>query len=70
MRSIQMQRLHRGWSQAELARRAGIHSSTVSLVESGRLRPYPVQLAKIAEALALPELERRQLFEEAGLDAA
>jgi transcriptional regulator with XRE-family HTH domain len=40
-----------GISQAELARRAGLHNSTVSLVESGRLRPYPSQLRKLAMGL-------------------
>jgi transcriptional regulator with XRE-family HTH domain len=38
-------------SQAELARRSELHNSTLSLVESGRLRPYPSQLEKLAAGL-------------------
>ena len=52
MRLIE-ERNQRGWSRAELARRAGMHPSTVSLIESGRLVPYPSQLDKLAAALGL-----------------
>lgn len=38
-------------SQAALARRCDLHNSTVSLVESGRLRPYQSQLEKLARGL-------------------
>jgi len=47
-------RNQKGWSRAELARRAGMHPSTVSLIESGRLVAYPSQLDKLALALDLP----------------
>ena len=40
-----------GMSQAELARRAGVHNSTLSLIESGRLHPYPSQILKLATGL-------------------
>jgi len=49
------ERVSNGWSRAELARRAGLHPSTVGSIESGRLRAYPGQLAKIARALEWPE---------------
>ncbi len=52
-----------GMSQAELARRAGLHHSTVSIVESGRLRPYPSQLEKISEALCYEGAPERLLDE-------
>ena len=55
-------RLSRGWSQSELARRAHINAGTVSLVESGRLKPYPAQIAKIARALGHPSDAADQLL--------
>ena len=45
----QIERL--GFSQSELARRAGMHPSTVNLIVRGRMVPYESQLAKIAAAL-------------------
>jgi transcriptional regulator with XRE-family HTH domain len=47
-------RRQRGWSQAELARRARMHPSSVSLLESGRLKPSSVQLRKLARVLCVP----------------
>lgn len=44
-------RMEKGWTKAELARRASLSASTVGLIESGRLAPYPVQLEKLAAAL-------------------
>ncbi|MCE5255019.1 MAG: helix-turn-helix domain-containing protein [Actinomycetia bacterium] len=40
-----------GWSQAKLARTAELCQATVSQIESGRLKPYPNQLQKLANAL-------------------
>ena len=51
MNVIRAERDKHGWSQAELARRAGMHSSTVSQIENARMLPYPTQLAKLAAAL-------------------
>ena len=48
---IKPKRIRKGWSQAELGRHTGMHPATISLIESGRLRPYPVQLEKIEAAL-------------------
>lgn len=45
----------KGWSKAELARRADLNASTVGQIEAGRLRPYPGQVAKLARALGVPE---------------
>jgi len=42
-----------GWSQAELARRAGLNASTMCQIESGRYVPYRIQREKIAAALGL-----------------
>jgi len=56
------ERVSNGWSRAELARRAGLHPSTVGAIESGRLRPYTAQLAKIALALGWPEARAASLL--------
>ena len=61
MRLIE-ERNQRGWSRAELARRAGMHPSTVSLIESGRLVPYPSQVEKLADALGIPRADRPGLL--------
>jgi transcriptional regulator with XRE-family HTH domain len=54
MNIITMIRQQRRWSQNQLARRAGLHPSTVSLLESGRLRLSPNQARKLARALKVP----------------
>lgn len=41
-------------SQAELARRAGMSSATVSRLEAGENVPEPETLEKLAEVLAVP----------------
>jgi transcriptional regulator with XRE-family HTH domain len=56
------ERKRRGWSQAELARRAWLNPNTISLIETGRLRPYPSQLRKICTALGWPESEAERLL--------
>ena len=40
-----------GISKSALAREAGLHVSTVSQIELGRLVPYQAQLDKIEDAL-------------------
>ncbi len=55
MKQITRLRLDRGWSKAELARRAQVHPSQIGLFESGRLLPYPSQLVKLAAALEVDE---------------
>ena len=50
----------RGWSRAELARRANMNPSTISLIESGRQVPYPSQTEKLAAALGV-DLEARDV---------
>lgn len=68
MKRLRAAREARSWSQAELARRAGLHASTISLLESGRLVPYPSQVEKIAAALDLPADAAGALIEEVGGD--
>jgi transcriptional regulator with XRE-family HTH domain len=62
--NISIERSRRGWSRAELARRAGLNTSTVGLIESGRLRPYESQLLKLANALGVSRSEAHLLLED------
>jgi transcriptional regulator with XRE-family HTH domain len=54
MKRLTHEREKKGWSKNELARQAQLNPSTVSLIEAGRMQPYPVQLAKLLCALDLP----------------
>jgi ribosome-binding protein aMBF1 (putative translation factor) len=47
-------RTARGWSRAELARRAGMSAGDVGKIEAGWLVPYPSQRRKLAAALEVP----------------
>lgn len=49
---LAIERKRRGWSQSELARRSGVHSTSISLIEGRRLVPGAVQLEKLRVALA------------------
>jgi transcriptional regulator with XRE-family HTH domain len=44
-------------SQAELARRSGVHALTVTRLESGRTAPSTRTVRALAEALGVPPLE-------------
>jgi transcriptional regulator with XRE-family HTH domain len=61
---LTIERKRRGWSQAKLARNSDLNTTTVNLIESGRFRPYPKQLAKLARALDIPENEASTLIGE------
>src|SRR5688572_28335904 len=58
-------RLHReaaGFSQEELAERAGLSANAISALERGeRKRPYPDTLRRLAEALGLSDAARSAL---------
>ncbi len=61
---VQAERLRRGWNQKELARRAGLSQSTVSLIETKRLtKPWATQLAKLAKALDWPLEDSERLLD-------
>ena len=53
-------RIHRGWSQEELADRSSLHPTYVGGIERGLRNPSYLSLVKIAKALnlSLPELLR------------
>lgn len=50
---IKQHRKARGWSQAELSRRTGIHTSTLSHLESRHMKLWPGHIKRIALALGL-----------------
>jgi ribosome-binding protein aMBF1 (putative translation factor) len=55
----------RGFSRAELARRAKMSPSDISLIESHRFIPYTRQLRKIARALGWRIADAHRLLEPA-----
>lgn len=61
-------RLALGLSQAKLARLSGLNQSTVNQIENERLRPYPSQLARLAEALNVSKADATSLLEEVAHD--
>ena len=66
MLRMKVRRVERGASQAQIARLAQMHPSTVSLIESGRLRPGLGQLRKLARALGVPRDQAATLLQEVG----
>jgi transcriptional regulator with XRE-family HTH domain len=60
MHPIAIYRKKLGWSQSELARKSGLHSTTISQIENGWLRPYPSQIKKLAKALDVFPIELQQ----------
>ena len=65
MLRITRERMQMKMSQAALARRAEIHPTTISLIESGRMQPYPSQAEKLANALCW-QGNPAELFEDDG----
>jgi DNA-binding XRE family transcriptional regulator len=53
-----------GLSQSGLARVAEMHVSSLCAIETGRMKPWPGQSAKIARALDWPLERAGELFEE------
>lgn len=58
--AVRKRRLEQGWTQAELARAAGIRTHTVTACESGDHRAQPSTVRRIAEALrcSVPDIAR------------
>jgi len=54
MLQLTAERTRRGWSKAELARRARLDQGMISKIEAGRVRPYDVELVRLAKALGVP----------------
>lgn len=68
MIQLTIERQRRGWSQAELARRANVNSTTVSLIENQRFRPGPTQLEKLRRALGVRAAHARRLLDEIAIE--
>ena len=64
MLRLKQERKARGWSQAELARRARLHPSELSKIESGRIRPYRPLLRRLAQQLHLPAAHAERLLDD------
>lgn len=45
----------RGWDQEAVAKRAGLSTSYVSLIETGKRFPSPAAVKKLAKGLLVPE---------------
>ncbi|MDR1358329.1 MAG: helix-turn-helix domain-containing protein [Coriobacteriales bacterium] len=65
-RRIKLVREDKGWSQAALAREAGINQSSMSRIENGKEPPYPIRGQRIADVLGW-EGDYRELFLEVEL---
>lgn len=53
-RALRVWRLNAGWSQEQLAERAGVNPSTILRIERGHAhRPYPATRKRIADALGV-----------------
>ena len=52
-RRLRELRMERGWSQSELARRAGLSPGTLSFIERGETLPLPVSQEALAAALGM-----------------
>lgn len=50
-------RQSKGWSRAELGRRARIHPADIGKLEAGRIFPWPAWRQRLAEALEIPAAE-------------
>ena len=53
-RALRVARSARGFSQKELAARAGLTASYISLLESGGRRPSTQSIEQLAQALQIP----------------
>lgn len=51
MKRLTTERKQKQWSKAELGRQAHLNPATVGQIENGILKPYPIQLRKLAVAL-------------------
>lgn len=54
MTKLEALRRAKGWSKAELARRAEIGESDIGKIESGRLQPYEGQVKRLAGVFRVP----------------
>ncbi|OPZ43231.1 MAG: hypothetical protein BWY94_01925 [Actinobacteria bacterium ADurb.BinA094] len=67
MLELTRQRELRGWNKRQLGQEADLHPARVGVIENGRVRPYPVELARLAAALGW-ESDPEDLIREVGND--
>lgn len=56
----------RGWTKADLAKRAGFDPSTITRLEQGTRAPERETVTQLADAMALPATDRDRLLAVAG----
>jgi transcriptional regulator with XRE-family HTH domain len=64
MLRLMLERQDRGWSRAKVARRADLDQGLYGKIESGRVRPYPRELRRLARALGIRTDDAEALLEE------
>ncbi|MDR1184790.1 MAG: helix-turn-helix transcriptional regulator [Coriobacteriales bacterium] len=66
---ITKERKARGISQSEMARRASMHISSLSAIETGRMIPWPGQITKLEKVMREAGWDgKSDLFTEVGDD--
>ena len=66
MLRMKLERLRRGWNQTKLAYLARTSGPEISRIETGRARPYPKQLKRLAKVLRLsPDVLMQEIGEPA-----
>lgn len=63
MNRLGVMRRERGWTKAELARRANMDPSDVGRIESGFMVAYDSQTRKLAKALGIRIRDAHKLFD-------
>ncbi len=59
--SIREERMKRGWTQIDLAYHSRVNPAEISRIESGKLKPSPGQLQRLARALGVHPEELQQV---------
>jgi transcriptional regulator with XRE-family HTH domain len=67
MLKVKAERLRRRWTQTTLAYHAKLSPAEISKIESGRMRPYPSQATRLADALGV---QVEQLLEQVATERA
>jgi transcriptional regulator with XRE-family HTH domain len=65
-RQLERLRHERGWSKADLAKRADLDPSSITRFEQGARNPDRETVLQISDAMALPMVERDRLLAAAG----
>ncbi|MDB5296354.1 MAG: Helix-turn-helix domain [Phycisphaerales bacterium] len=61
---LRVNRMARGWHQADLARRIGCSRALITLIETGRCYPGPDLIPRLATAFEVDPKELAREFEE------